>query len=957
MNQNAPIPPQRPVQPPAPPMQGTVSHPSMSAPQPPLPNQAPIPPQQIQSAPITANTSLRQRVRRPAQQPPPPQPAQTITAGTGSNVALSRPGARQSNKKDASQPLSGANVTDHIDDSTHKTLSIISLTFLFFFLILASAIILDMRTAHQKKIAENNIQSSRTLSDSAAQKLDRQLVWIDQALSSRGNAQQIVDLVMRGNSVTGALIMDGNNKVLAASPNMAETAPSINLADFPATGVKLMSLIGDNGVVNPVILRKAGTAFLATVLAPTSLVDYRSQNAALILASGGLIDAPSDMGRIGALAYLSLGSDRLVKLMESKSIEKDINGIDHIISFQRIPNSNSIGVLSLAENSNPPSFGRTIGILAAMFLGTCLLFWIFLQTLTRQFKLVENTHTQNEVSQQRYRAAIEGNRGGIWEVNLSENSTYISRSLAMLLGLEANEQHLTVPQFLGLFHEGDRDSLYALTRRAHMSGDFEVDVRVAHLPITLSCRGRSLTRGSDYSKVVIGVAMDVSEQRGASDRLRAAEARLQDALRSMNDSFALWDPRGRLILWNSRYEEFFGFLPGNLEMGMDRNTIDYHASQVVSETYAIEGETAQDILLNDGRWIRYQETATADGGFVSIGSDLTGIRTREYQLQKNEAALQETIDVLRKSQFRIVELAENYEQEKIRAEEANQSKSEFLANMSHELRTPLNAINGFSDIMNKEMFGPLGDPRYKEYVNDILFSGQHLLSLINDILDMSKIEAGKMSLNTEFMQLNDMITQVIRIVRGRAEDNRLKLIYDPIDVQEIEADPRAVKQILLNLMTNAIKFTPEGGAVTCEVTAKSAGLIIKVSDTGIGIAQEDIERLAKPFEQIDSQHSRKHEGTGLGLALSKSLVELHGGNFTIESVVGQGTTVTFTLPNKPLAKVETETESEVGNEISKLAQDIANVLTHNDTQQTPPQVQQNQAAQNIAPPPLPQSAA
>jgi len=429
VNQNAPIPPQRPVQPPAPPMQGTVSHPSMSAPQPPLPNQAPIPPQQIQSAPITANTSLRQRVRRPAQQPPPPQPAQTITAGTGSNVALSRPGARQSNKKDASQPLSGANVTDHIDDSTHKTLSIISLTFLFFFLILASAIILDMRTAHQKKIAENNIQSSRTLSDSAAQKLDRQLVWIDQALSSRGNAQQIVDLVMRGNSVTGALIMDGNNKVLAASPNMAETAPSINLADFPATGVKLMSLIGDNGVVNPVILRKAGTAFLATVLAPTSLVDYRSQNAALILASGGLIDAPSDMGRIGALAYLSLGSDRLVKLMESKSIEKDINGIDHIISFQRIPNSNSIGVLSLAENSNPPSFGRTIGILAAMFLGTCLLFWIFLQTLTRQFKLVENTHTQNEVSQQRYRAAIEGNRGGIWEVNLSENSTYISRSL------------------------------------------------------------------------------------------------------------------------------------------------------------------------------------------------------------------------------------------------------------------------------------------------------------------------------------------------------------------------------------------------------------------------------------------------------------------------------------------------------------------------------------------------
>ena len=308
---------------------------------------------------------------------------------------------------------------------------------------------------------------------------------------------------------------------------------------------------------------------------------------------------------------------------------------------------------------------------------------------------------------------------------------------------------------------------------------------------------------------------------------------------------------------------------------------------------------------------------------------MTGIRTREHQLQQNESALQKTIDVLRKSQFRIVELAENYEQEKIRAEEANQSKSDFLANMSHELRTPLNAINGFSDIMKKEMFGPLGDPRYKEYVNDILFSGQHLLSLINDILDMSKIEAGKMTLNHEIMQMDEMIQQVIRIVRGRAEDNRLQLIYDVKELPEIEADSRAVKQVLLNLMTNAIKFTPEGGAVSCEVTPNSAGLIVKISDTGIGIAQEDIDRLAKPFEQIDSQHSRQHEGTGLGLALSKSLVELHGGNFKIESKVGQGTSVSFTLPNKPPAKAVVEEQTEVGNEITRLAQDIAEVLTVN----------------------------
>ena len=423
------------------------------------------------------------------------------------------------------------------------------------------------------------------------------------------------------------------------------------------------------------------------------------------------------------------------------------------------------------------------------------------------------------------------------------------------------------------------------------------------------------------------MALDVTEMRGAQARLKAAEARLFDALRSMNDSFVIWDQLDRLVLWNSKFEDFFGFEPGSLQQGLDYATIEYHANNNIENITPLHDGTGSEIQLKDGRWVRYLDTQTDDGGRVSIGTEVTAIRTREYQLQTNQDALQKTISVLKKSQVRIVELAENYEQEKIRAEEANQSKSEFLANMSHELRTPLNAINGFSDIMKKELFGPLGDPRYAEYVSDILFSGQHLLSLINDILDMSKIEAGKMNLNTEAMQMNDMISQVIRIVRGRAEENRLKLVYDEGILPEIEADARAVKQILLNLTTNAIKFTPEGGVVTVAVEPKSAGLIVRVSDTGIGISKEDIERLAQPFEQIDSQHSRQHEGTGLGLALSKSLVELHGGNFTIESVVGQGTTVIFTLPNRPPEKKVVQDTNEVGNEISRLAQDIADVLT------------------------------
>ena len=865
-----------------------------------------------------------------------------------------------------------------LDERTVKTLLIAAISFLIFFAVLASTVLLSQRANHNENQKDIAARMSLSMAQSSATELDSQIVWIDQALSTRGNANEIVDLVARGTNVQGALIIKADNTLLAATPNAASAATSIPVSDFPKAGVKIISLISDEGAVSPVIVKRAGNAFLATILAPGTLINYQTQRQAVILTSGGIVDAPAEMGRIGSLAYLGLSADRLNAIKNNRPISHDVNGRKVWLSIKTIPNSDSVAVVTALDKTSPPDWMKNLLTFLIMFAGTGVLFWILLKNLLRQLGQVEAAQQVNEISEQRYRAALEGNRGGIFEINVTANSAYLSRSLSELLGLLPKEQEISLPQFLGLFREGDRERLYSVTRRAHIGGEFEIDLNVAQLPVTLSARGKPSVRGAEMEKVIIGVAMDVTEQRGAATRLQAAEARLSDALASMNDSFVLWDPRGRLTLWNKQFEEFFGFQPGNLQLGMDRATIEYHAHKAIAEVYNIDGETAQDVLLNDGRWIRYQDAVTADGGTVGVGTDLTGIRTREHQLQQNEAALQKTIDVLRKSQFRIVELAENYEQEKIRAEEANQSKSDFLANMSHELRTPLNAINGFSDIMKKEMFGPLGDPRYKEYVNDILFSGQHLLSLINDILDMSKIEAGKMTLNHEIMQIDDMIGQVIRIVRGRAEDNRLKLIYNPAALPEIEADPRAVKQVLLNLMTNAIKFTPEGGTVSCEVTPNSAGLIVKISDTGIGIAQEDIERLANPFEQIDSQHSRQHEGTGLGLALSKSMVELHGGNFKIESTLGQGTTVIFTLPNTPVAKAVVQSKSEVGNEISRLAQDIADVLTDDavSTNKAPasPDVappphlnvppapvtyaaQMSAPTQQTAPPPRPQSAA
>jgi two-component system cell cycle sensor histidine kinase PleC len=220
--------------------------------------------------------------------------------------------------------------------------------------------------------------------------------------------------------------------------------------------------------------------------------------------------------------------------------------------------------------------------------------------------------------------------------------------------------------------------------------------------------------------------------------------------------------------------------------------------------------------------------------------------------------------------------------------------------MSHELRTPLNAINGFSEVMMAELFGPLGDRRYAEYVRDIHSSGEHLLSVINDILDMSKIEAGKMTMRFEMLDLHDVVEDAVRLVRGRADEQGLRLAVDMDGLPEIEADFRALKQVLLNLLSNAIKFTPRGGAV--RVWGRSARgadgidrVQVNVQDTGIGISREDLARLASPFEQVESQHSKTQQGTGLGLALSKALIGLHGGALEIQSEPGKGTTVSFTL--------------------------------------------------------------
>ena len=499
-------------------------------------------------------------------------------------------------------------------------------------------------------------------------------------------------------------------------------------------------------------------------------------------------------------------------------------------------------------------------------------------------------------SEERFRLAVEAARCGIWEWDLAAGELMMSDITGVMLGWGGGGVASTEAVLEHVAAEHRERLRQALTSAAH-HGAFDVSFRALRPEggaVWIDARGQASSRKTDggFSRIV-GVALDVTEERVAQVRVQAAEARLHGAIESVPEAFVLWDRQARLVLCNQNFRTFFALEPRVLKPGGSRQAVEQLMRLSIRQERAGPPDSPREAELADGRWVTVSERRTADGGYVVTYVDVTGLKQQEEMRRLNEERLE-------RAREEAAELAQKYAAEKVRAEAANRAKSEFLANMSHELRTPLNAINGFSEMMATELYGPLGDTRYKGYAQDILSSGQHLLALINDVLDMSKIEAGKMSLRFEPLRLDELAEDAVRLVKNRAETAGLAVGIDVPALPDIDGDYRALKQVLLNLLSNAVKFTPRGGriVVAAEGRRDVMGERVKVSvrDTGIGIAPQDLARLARPFEQIESQQSKTQQGTGLGLALSKSLVEMHGGVLEIESEPGHGTVVSFLLP-------------------------------------------------------------
>ena len=644
---------------------------------------------------------------------------------------------------------------------------------------------------------------------------------------------------------------------------------------------------------------------------------YSDKNIIILDSNGGIrVDFSGGTFRIGSNFFNLVPSHTVKRLFTHDFAVEKISGLgsgEYQMSLKILPEIGSIITLQKTDTVFTISKRNNIlDICLFLILGGGLLLLAFLlrvfsKTPSHLVNILEKHHRFVE-------GTMEQGRCGIWYWDLNRNQITWSKSMSSIAGHGFYDKTLKAREFNQFLHT--RDWLVKTIYASAQEGKTEIEMRfrLRHSDnrwLWLEMRGKFQASGNGPLPQLSAVVIDVTETQIAEENSKRDFATIVGSIDTISEAFVLWDAEKKLVMCNRKFQAFYQLPDHLLQPGTHFKDIAQAANNIklsnglLSSIHKNASAFTYEAKLGRNRWLHVNERRTKDGGYVSIGTDITLLKKSEQRLSERERQLQATVSDLRQSRRQLekqaqqlVELAEKYMSEKNKAEKANMAKSEFLANMSHELRTPLNAIIGFSEIMEQSLFGPIGNAKYSEYAHDINQSGNHLLDVINDILDMSKIEAGRLSLNKTHVQLDEIMQDSLKIVTKTAEEKSISFDREEMEAAEIFADKRAIKQVLINLLSNAVKFTPKNGHVTVRISKREDDVSFCIEDTGIGIPKNDIAKLGRPFEQVENQFSKSHKGSGLGLAISRSLIEMHGGDFIIRSQLGHGTSVTCRLPIK-----------------------------------------------------------
>jgi PAS domain S-box-containing protein len=692
-------------------------------------------------------------------------------------------------------------------------------------------------------------------------------------------------------------------------PAACGDAPAATMPAFDAAREPHLALTAPRGDcrVQIVLARRIGRGAaparlaLAIVIEPSyfqsfydSLITGPKGSAGLWTADGRLVAGNAAIaGRIGTAAdRASAGGAALLDAIAGAAANGQMRtmlmteGSAHLTSLRAVPPLDLVAAVDVDVAAMlAPWRQRSFEAAVTALVATCAILAMAVM-LIRIALRNEAARGALRISEQRFRDFAAASSDWYWEQDADFRFTFLSPAASAYTDMPVGE------------HIGrTRRELKPLGLTEQQWDEHEATLR-AHQPFRNLRLHRIARDGSVRHFAISGIPVFGADghfqgYRGTGTDI-TAEVEARDALQAVIDAVPAMinakDQESRYVMMNAYQARLYGTTPAA--------AVGKTASDLLGDAYGAYTRGNDRQVIETGKPIDFYEEryVAADGverDWLTTKVPLLDAAGRVHRV------ISVSLDITRRkaAERRLTQAQAELEAAKESAEAANRAKTNFLANMSHELRTPLNAILGFSEVMEKEMLGPIGTQRYREFAAGIHKSGTMLLQLINDVLDMAKIEAGRHELRREWIDLRDVAGDALLVVRQRAEAAGLALnVRMPDDLPPFYADQRAVGQILVNLLTNAVKFTPRGGSVTLRIDSAEDRVTLAVADTGVGIPRDMLDLLGTPFLQVQSSMTRSHEGTGLGLALIKSLVALHGGTLKIDSEEGRGTTVTVTLP-------------------------------------------------------------